>query len=97
MRGRLAEFPGHDRAVLGAAAVMGRHFGWEILPAAIAQPVEVVRGALARAVDRILVTADAARFQFRHVLTREAVRTSALPPRLRRAAASAAVASGSGC
>ena len=75
---------------------MGRHFGWEILPAAIAQPVEVVRGALARAVDRILVTADA-RFQFRHVLTREAVLTSALPPRLRRAAASAAVASGSGC
>jgi hypothetical protein len=49
---------------------------------------------LARAVDRILLTADAAKFQFRHVLTREAVLMSAL---LRRGAAGAAVASGSGC
>jgi DNA-binding CsgD family transcriptional regulator/tetratricopeptide (TPR) repeat protein len=92
VRERLAEFPGQERAVLEAAAVMGRQFDWEILPAASGQPAEVVSQALARAVDRVLVTADAAGFQFRHALTREAVLVSALPPRLRRAAASALAA-----
>src|SRR5579871_1563770 len=31
---RLAEFPDRERAVLEAAAVLGHHFDWEILPAA---------------------------------------------------------------
>jgi hypothetical protein len=92
VRGRLAEFPDRERAVLEAAAVLGRHFDWEILAAASGQPPEVVSGALARAVDRVLVTADGARFQFRHALTREAVLMSTLPPRLRRAAANALAA-----
>ena len=92
VRGRLAEFPDHERAVLEAAAVMGRHFDWEILPAASGQPAEVVSRALARAVDRVLVTADGAAFQFRHALTREAVLMSTLPPRLRWAAANALAA-----
>ena len=92
VRGRLAEFPDHERAVLEAAAVLGRHFDWEILPAASGQPVEVVSRALARAVDRVLVTADGARFQFRHALTRAAVLMSTLPPRLRQAAANALAA-----
>jgi DNA-binding CsgD family transcriptional regulator/tetratricopeptide (TPR) repeat protein len=87
VRERLAEFPGPERAVLEAAAVLGHHFDWEILPAASGQPSEVVSRALARAVDRVLVTADGAGFQFRHALTREAVLMAALPPRLRRAAA----------
>ena len=39
------------------------------------RPAEVVSRALARAVDRVLVTADGAGFQFRHALTREAVLT----------------------
>src|SRR5207245_658848 len=83
VRGRLAEFPDHERAVLEAAAVMGRQFDWEILPAASGQPAEVVSRALARAAGRVLVTADGAGFQFRHTLTREAVLMAAFPPRLR--------------
>jgi predicted ATPase len=89
VRGRLAEFPDHERAVLEAAAVMGRHFDWEILPAASGQTPEVVSRSLARAVDRVLVTADGAGFQFRHALTREAMLMSTLPPRLRQAATDA--------
>jgi DNA-binding CsgD family transcriptional regulator len=87
VRGRLSEFPGRERTVLEAAAVMGRRFDWEILPAASGQAPEVVSRALARAVERILVIADGEGFQFRHALTREAVLMSMLPPRLRQAAA----------
>jgi hypothetical protein len=64
----LAEFPGHER-VVPEAAVMRRHFGWEILPAASRQFPEVVSCALVREADRVLITAGAARFEFRHVLT----------------------------
>ena len=42
--------------------------------------------ALARAVDRALVSADRAGFGFRHALTREAVLATMLPPRVRDAA-----------
>ena len=52
---------------------MRRHFDWEILPAASGQSLEAVFRALARVVDWVLVTADAARFQFCHVPAREAV------------------------
>jgi DNA-binding CsgD family transcriptional regulator/tetratricopeptide (TPR) repeat protein len=92
VRERLAEFPDRERAVLEAAAVLGHHFDWEILPAASGRPPEAVSRALARAVHRVLVTADGARFQFRHALTREAVLASTLPPRLRQAAANALAA-----
>jgi DNA-binding CsgD family transcriptional regulator len=92
VRGRLAEFPARERGVLEAAAVMGRHFDWEILSAASGQTPEVVSQALARAADRVLVTADGAGFQFRHALTREAVLAFTLPPRLRQAATDALAA-----
>jgi DNA-binding CsgD family transcriptional regulator len=92
VRGRLAEFPGQERVVVEVAAVLGRAFDWEILPAASGQSPEVVSRALARAVDRVLVTADGAGIQFRHALIREAVLMSMLPPRLRRAAADALAA-----
>jgi DNA-binding CsgD family transcriptional regulator len=92
VRGRLSEFPGSERTVLEAAAVMGRHFDWEILPAASGQAREVVSRALARAVERILVIADGEGFQFRHALTRDAVLMSMLPPRLGQAAADALAA-----
>jgi predicted ATPase len=92
IRERLAEFPDDERAVLEAAAVMGHHFDSEILPTASGQPTEVVSRALARSVDRVLVTADGARFEFRHALIREAVLTCTLPTRLRRAAANALAA-----
>ena len=92
VRGRLAGFPDGERAVLEAAAVLGHRFDWEILPAASGQKPEVVSRALARAVERVLVTADGTGFQFRHALTREAVLMSTLPPRLRRAAVNALAA-----
>jgi DNA-binding CsgD family transcriptional regulator/tetratricopeptide (TPR) repeat protein len=92
VRERLAEFPDRERAVLEAAAVLGHHFDWEILPAASGRPPEVVSRVLARAVDRVLVTVDGAGFQFRHALTREAVLMSTLPPRLRQAATNALAA-----
>ena len=86
VRERLAEFPDGERAVLETAAVLGHYFDWKILPAASGQPSEVVSRALARAADRVLVTADGGGFQFRHALTREAVLISTLPPRLHQAA-----------
>ncbi len=92
VRGRLAEFPDGERAVLEAAAVLGHRFDWEILPAASGRSSEVVSRALARAVDRVLVTADGTAFQFRHALIREAVLMSTLPPRLRQAATNALAA-----
>jgi DNA-binding CsgD family transcriptional regulator len=92
VRARLAEFPARERAVLEVAAVLGRQFDWEILPAASGQSPEVVSRALARAAGRVLVTADGAGFQFRHALTREALLMATLPPRLRRAAANALAA-----
>jgi DNA-binding CsgD family transcriptional regulator/tetratricopeptide (TPR) repeat protein len=92
VRGRLAGFPDGERAVLEAAAVLGHRFDWEILPAASGQAPGVVSRALARAVDRVLVTADGTAFQFRHALIREAVLMSTLPPRLRQAATNALAA-----
>jgi DNA-binding CsgD family transcriptional regulator/tetratricopeptide (TPR) repeat protein len=92
VRGRLAGFPDRERAVLEAAAVLGHRFDWEILPAATGQAPGVVSRALARAVDRVLVTADGTAFQFRHALIREAVLMSTLPPRLRQAATNALAA-----
>jgi DNA-binding CsgD family transcriptional regulator len=92
VRDRLSEFPPRERTVLEAAAVMGRHFDWEILPAASGQAPEVVSRALARAVERILIIADGEGFQFRHALTREAVLRSMLPPKLSQAAAGALAA-----
>ncbi len=92
VRARLEEFTDDERAVLEAAAVMGRHFDWEILPAASGQDREVASRALARAVDRVLVSADRAGFGFRHALTREAVLATMLPPRVRDAACAALAA-----
>lgn len=92
VRARLGEFADDERAVLEAAAVMGRHFDWELLPAASGQQLEVVSRALARAVDRVLVSAEGTGFQFRHALTREAVLATMLPPRVREAACDALAA-----
>ena len=52
----------------------------------------MVSRALARAVNRVLLTADGTGFQFRHALIREAVLMSTLPPRLHQAAANALAA-----
>jgi len=83
VRARLAELPADERAVLEAAAVMGRHFDWELLAAASGRPDDVVTAALAHGVDRLLVAASDGGFRFRHALTRDAVLAGMLPPEQR--------------
>src|SRR6202035_5761883 len=79
------------RAVIEAAAILGRHFDWELLPAVSGQTAALVAETLGLAVEQLLVRADGTAFHFRHALTREAVLDTMLPPR-QRALASAALA-----
>jgi predicted ATPase len=92
VRERLAEFTEAQRAVIEAAAILGRHFDWELLPAASGQPAALAADTLGLAVERLLMSADGTAFRFRHALTREAVLETILPPR-QRALAAAALAS----
>jgi DNA-binding CsgD family transcriptional regulator len=77
---RLAGFDRTGRQVLGAAAVLGRRFGWELLPGVADVDGTAAVEALRRAVEVALVTVDGAEFRFRHALTREAVLAQLLPP-----------------
>jgi len=92
VRSRLAGFPDGERIVVEAAALMGHHFDWQVLPAASGQDAEVVSSALGRAVGALLISADSEGFQFRHALTRDAVVATMLPPRARAAASGALAA-----
>lgn len=77
---RLRALDQTGRRVLGAAAVLGRRFDWDLLPGVAdvdgTATVEVLR----QAVDAQLVAAEGQRFRFRHALTREAVLAELLPP-----------------
>jgi DNA-binding CsgD family transcriptional regulator/tetratricopeptide (TPR) repeat protein len=87
VRERLAEFNVEARSVLDAAAVLGRHFDWEMLSPMTGQRREVVIEALTRGVEHLLLSTDGGSFRFRHALTREAIVESLLPPRHRALAA----------
>jgi DNA-binding CsgD family transcriptional regulator len=91
VRERLAGFSEQQREVIEAAAIFGRHFDWELLPAVSGQTAAVVTETLRLAVEQLLVSADGTAFRFRHALTREAVLDTLLPPR-QRALASTALA-----
>jgi predicted ATPase/DNA-binding CsgD family transcriptional regulator len=91
VRERLAGFSEPQRSVIEAAAILGRHFDWELLPAVSGQTADLVAGTLGLAVEQLLVSADGTAFRFRHALTREALLDTMLPPR-QRALASAALA-----
>ena len=91
VRERLAGFSEPQRSVIEAAAILGRHFDWELLPAVTGQTAALVADTLGLAVERLLVSADGTAFRFRHALTREALLDTMLPPR-QRALASAALA-----
>ena len=91
VRERLAGFSEPQRSVIQAAAILGRHFDWELLPAVSGQTAALVAETLGLAVEQLLVSADGTAFRFRHALTREAVLDTMLPPR-QRALASAALA-----
>ncbi len=80
IRQRLTGLDPTARRVVGAAALLGRRFEWELLPGiAEVDGREVVDG-LRRAVDIQLVEVEGNGFRFRHALTREAVLADLLPP-----------------
>jgi len=91
VRERLAGFSDPQRSVIEAAAILGRHFDWELLPAVSGQTAALVAETLGLAVGQLLVSADGTAFRFRHALTRDALLDTMLPPR-QRALASAALA-----
>jgi DNA-binding CsgD family transcriptional regulator len=85
MRRRLATLGDRVRAVLLAAAVLGRRFDWDLLPAITQLDDGAVLAALHAAVDAQIVSVDAdgAAFRFRHALSRDAVLAELLPPERR--------------
>ena len=93
VRRRLNGLDPSDRAVLEAAAVLGRQFDWRLLPEITTLPEAVVLGALRAAVTTGLIQVnDRDTFRFRHALTCDAVRADLLPPEYRMLARAAAAA-----
>ncbi len=84
MQRRVARLGAHGRAVLVAAAVLGRRFDWSLLPAVTGLDQEAVLGALHEAVDAQIVSLDRSdrSFVFRHALSRDAVLAELFPPEL---------------
>lgn len=82
IRRRLVALGDDARAVLFAAAVLGRRFEWSLLPWIADRGEAEVLAALRRAVDAQILTIDAAEptFRFRHALSRDAVLDELLPP-----------------
>jgi DNA-binding CsgD family transcriptional regulator/tetratricopeptide (TPR) repeat protein len=76
---RMATLPADGRALLTAAALLGRHFDWQV--AAEAVGVERAAGPrlLRLAVRAQLVEVDGTGFRFRHELTRDAVLAELVP------------------
>ena len=97
VRARLARLDDRHRAVLGAAAVLGRRFDWRLAAqAAGAGPAEAAE-ALHRCAALQLVLAEGTGFVFRHALTRDVVLAELAGPqrcRLSLAAAGALGATG---
>lgn len=83
VRRKLTAAPG-TVDVLRPAALLGRSFDWDLLPAISGLTEEEVIDRLRDAAVRRLVTVEAgenaARFRFRHALTRAAVLAELLPP-----------------
>lgn len=86
---RLAALDPDARRVLGAAALLGRHFEWELLPGIAEVDGRAAADALRAAVVEQLIDVDGDGFVFRHALTREAVLADLLPPERRSLAARA--------
>ena len=80
---RLASLDATARRVVGAAALLGRAFDWELLPGIAEVDGRAVVDALRAAVDEQLIEVDGPGFRFRHALTREAVLHDLLPPERR--------------
>lgn len=84
MQRRVARLGAHGRAVLVAAAVLGRRFDWSLLPTVTGLEQEAVLAALHEAVDAQIVSLDRSdrSFVFRHALSRDAVLAELFPPEL---------------
>jgi DNA-binding CsgD family transcriptional regulator len=80
---RLDDLDPTARRVLGAAALLGRHFDWELLPGIADVDGRAVVDGMRTAVSEQLVETDGEGFRFRHALTREAVLSDLLPPERR--------------
>ena len=76
---RLAGLEDTERRVVEGAAVLGRHFAWELLSDATGAGPAVIASALKHAVDELLLTHKGGAYLFRHALTREAVLDQVLP------------------
>ncbi len=90
IRRRVGLLDATARRVVGAAAMLGRRFDWELLPGIADVDGLAVVDALRAAVDAQIVAVDgrsgSGGFVFRHALTREAVLGDLLPPERRRLA-----------
>jgi DNA-binding CsgD family transcriptional regulator len=86
---RLATLDADARRVLGAAALLGRTFEWELLPGIAEVDGRAAVDALRAAVAEQLVEPAGDGFVFRHALTRESVLAGLLPPERRALAARA--------
>jgi DNA-binding CsgD family transcriptional regulator len=82
VRRRLALIGSQPRAVVLAAAVLGRSFDWGLLPDITGLDRDGVVEALHAAVDAQLLAVDPddGSFRFRHALSRDAVLAELLPP-----------------
>lgn len=86
---RLGELDDVARQVVGAAALLGRQFDWELLPGIADVDGRSVVDAMRSAVAEQLIEPVGDGFRFRHALTREAVLADLLPPERRAFAARA--------
>ncbi len=92
VRARLDDLSAQQRLVIEAAAVLGRHFDWQLLPAATGQSDDAVADALRVGAEALLLASHGADMRFRHALTREAVLDTLIPPRQRELARAALTA-----
>jgi DNA-binding CsgD family transcriptional regulator len=83
IRRRLDALTLDARRVLGAAAMLGRSFDWELLPGIAEVDGKSAVDGLGAAVQEQLIEVSGRGFTFRHALTREAVLAELLPPERR--------------
>lgn len=92
IRRRLERLGPQARAVVDAAATLGRRFDWSLLPAATGLDEAAVVAALRELTATQLIVTDDDTFCFRHALSREVVLAERLPPERARLAAAALAA-----
>jgi DNA-binding CsgD family transcriptional regulator len=80
VRRRLSPLEPVAQECLRAAAVAGTDPDWELLPAVVGQPEDVVLAAARAAADAQLLRESEGRLRWRHALMREAVVADLLPP-----------------